>query len=247
MTSLIVDDKHHVIYCYIPKVACTSWKRMLVNLTGRVSTKRISTLPVHQDWFLRSVGLKLLGDYREAEASHRLETYRKYMFVRHPLERILSAYRDKFTKRNKYTIRFHHKYGRNIIRRYRKSPNEWSLRSGSDVTFAEFIKYLGHLRDVRGSFNPHWEPFYRRCDPCNIQYDVIGKLETMVNDVDQVLRDLFGLRHYVSFPHARNGHTNTTVIKDYYGTVSAEDLKKLVGVYAHDFELFGYNSMLPLS
>ena len=40
------------------------------------------------------------------------------LFVRDPMERVLSAYKDKFIKDNKY---FHQWYGRGIIKRYR--PN----------------------------------------------------------------------------------------------------------------------------
>uniref|UniRef100_A0A8C8DIT0 Carbohydrate sulfotransferase n=1 Tax=Oryzias sinensis TaxID=183150 RepID=A0A8C8DIT0_9TELE len=32
LNNLIVDDQHGIIYCYIPKVACTNWKRTLIAL-----------------------------------------------------------------------------------------------------------------------------------------------------------------------------------------------------------------------
>ena len=63
------------------------------------------------------------------------------MFVRHPVERVLSAYRDKFTTTMSGGQRFQKLYGRDIIKRFRKNPSMPSLKKGNDVKFDEFVQY----------------------------------------------------------------------------------------------------------
>ena len=32
-------------------------------------------------------------------------------------------------------------------------------------------------------FSSHWVPYWRQCTPCNFDYDMIGKLETAMDDL----------------------------------------------------------------
>jgi len=90
---MIVDDKHKLLYCMIPKVACTTFKMVIAkSLTaGNVSEQKI-----HFSWYIHSLGLNYQYKYSKKEIELRLKTYFKFVVVRHPFDRLLSAYADKF-------------------------------------------------------------------------------------------------------------------------------------------------------
>ena len=61
---MIVEDTHKIIFCSIPKVASSTWKRVLVDLQGLKQG-----IYVHQARLWRR-----LGEYSEEGQSHRLKT-----------------------------------------------------------------------------------------------------------------------------------------------------------------------------
>jgi len=61
------------------------------------------------------------------------------MFVRHPLERLVSTYRDKFTKPAYYYKR---RFGTKIIKAVRgANATTEALQKGHDVKFREMVLY----------------------------------------------------------------------------------------------------------
>ena len=110
-----------------------------------------------------------------------LQSFRKALFVRNPLDRLWSAYNSKFVNLNP---RFLQQYGRTILRRFRQFPSAPALECGSDVTFLEFISFV--TTDERRN-NVHWMLYDRLCAPCELSYDFIGKLETFEADMTYLL------------------------------------------------------------
>uniref|UniRef100_A0A8D2DCI4 Carbohydrate sulfotransferase n=1 Tax=Sciurus vulgaris TaxID=55149 RepID=A0A8D2DCI4_SCIVU len=93
LRHVLVDDTHGLLYCYVPKVACTNWKRVLLALSGRARGDPRS-IPAHE---AHAPGrLPSLADFSPAEINRRLRAYLAFLFVREPFERLASAYRNKF-------------------------------------------------------------------------------------------------------------------------------------------------------
>ena len=87
---LFVSDQRKYIYCSTPKVASSSWKRTLLNLSG-VDLSNVTN--IHNCFYQMTHNFYWHNSPAQREA--RLKKYFKFMFVREPLERLVSAYRDK--------------------------------------------------------------------------------------------------------------------------------------------------------
>ena len=211
---------------------------MLV-MSGQMNTtdpKDLNTSAVHHE--LRRRYLRRLISYTPDEIEYRLRHYFKVMFVRHPFERLLSAYINKFGTR--YNAYFSERFGRTIVRRYRKNPSAQSLERGDDVTFNEFILYiLDPLTTQSESFNGHWQLYNELCIPCVVKYSYVGKYETLSQDAENVLRKLNA--SHIHFPDfASSGRKTADRVQGFFANISSNDLHRLWKLYEVDFEMFGY-------
>ena len=97
LNSLLVSQKHRVIYTPIAKNANTSLKRMFVRLSGYPQSDEILAGDVHTYLTSNQTGLSLC-DYSPEDATKILgdPDYFRYVVLREPLARAVSGYLDKF-------------------------------------------------------------------------------------------------------------------------------------------------------
>ncbi|XP_067683638.1 carbohydrate sulfotransferase 11-like [Haliotis asinina] len=239
---IIVDKRYKVLYCQVPKVACTNWRRMLLILSGKVDVSDPMLLKandVHQKY---DKYLTYLSDLTSDEVDYALRNYFKFFIVREPFERLLSAYRNKFQGQTNSSKFFHARYGKNIIRRYRKNASANSLAHGNDVTFLEFVQYVVDT-NKKETLNEHWCQFFELCLPCLIKYDFIGKYHQLETDSKHIL-DSIGASSVVKFPSraASYHHQKTSdLLQKYYQQIPAHYLGRLWETYYPDFQLFNYS------
>lgn len=183
--------------------------------------------------------LDRLSDYPASRAADMLAAYTKFLFVRHPFERLLSAYRNKLEQRQQDSSRyFQSRFGRRIVRRYRANATARALRDGDDVTFAEFAEFVADTRDT--VFNEHWAPIDRLCRPCAVNYDFVGKHESLFQDSDYLLRHVVGAPDDVRFPKGPDSSTSARLSR-YFAPLPHRTIVRLYGIFELDFKLFGYD------
>ncbi|XP_032698733.1 carbohydrate sulfotransferase 13 [Lontra canadensis] len=239
LRHVLVDDAHGLLYCYVPKVACTNWKRVLLALSGRARGDPLA-IPAHE---AHAPGrLPSLADFSPAEINRRLRAYLAVLFVREPFERLASAYRNKFAR--PYSAAFQQRYGTRIVRRLRPRAHPDALARGHDVRFAEFLAYLLDPRTRREEpFNEHWERAHALCHPCRLRYDVVGKFETLAEDAAFVLGlvGASGLRFPAPPPGAK-GAAARDLAERLFRDISPFYQRRLFDLYRMDFLLFNYSA-----
>ncbi|XP_025092476.1 carbohydrate sulfotransferase 11-like [Pomacea canaliculata] len=177
MAGVFTHAPSRVAYCFVPKVGCTFWIRVfsfLNNFTGEAGL-------VKSPWELRRYAVHnnphSHGQMWEAVAQE-VQDYMRFLFVRHPFSRLWSAYLDKL-----YLPDFWREVGVPAVAKLRDSnATAKAKRCGSDVTFREFLEYSLEAKE------PHWDPIFKRCDPCIYRPTVIGKIETFERDSLFLLR-----------------------------------------------------------
>ncbi|KAK7465913.1 hypothetical protein BaRGS_00037523, partial [Batillaria attramentaria] len=126
-----------------------------------------------------------LNDSAVEEFIHKAGTV---MFTREPYAKLLSGYVDKLFAPNPF---FWSAIGKHIIQNVRPDASPKSLECGHDVTFPEFIKFvLESERTGKFKRDKHFVSSFDQCKPCNITYDIVGKMETFPQDAGLVLAQL---------------------------------------------------------
>ncbi|ELT92818.1 hypothetical protein CAPTEDRAFT_191153, partial [Capitella teleta] len=91
--NLLAVDKYKLLFCEIPKSGTSSWKYLLMKLSSNSTEIKGGA---HDPKVLRSHKITSMkkGD-TIWDVAERYKDYHKVISVRHPLDRIISAYRDK--------------------------------------------------------------------------------------------------------------------------------------------------------
>ncbi len=159
-----------------------------------------------------------------------LKSYVKFVFVREPFERLLSAYLNKFYSGKPSFLK---RYGRDIIRRYRPGGKI----EVKNKTFHQYVNYVINTRNE--NWDEHWQTYDKLCHPCGIQYDFIARFEHLKEEAKFVF-ELSGIsrKMNVSFPPFKPSNTLSKV-PFFYSQIAKEQLQKLVQLLRGDSEMFG--------
>ena len=177
LKRFLVDEKHHLIFCFVPKNGCSFWKRVIAILDGAKADKAVFNLSgtaIHTGNQINTLKGRFFQMY------HSLQSSKKVMFVRDPYERLFSGYIDKYFCPCSFD-------SSSIISKFRVAVVERE-KCRSDLSFMEFLQYVTNTQGF--PVNPHFNRQYTQCLPCHVQYDYIGKMETFRQDAEFVLRSV---------------------------------------------------------
>ncbi|XP_076029930.1 uncharacterized protein LOC143018454 isoform X3 [Oratosquilla oratoria] len=257
--EIILDRKHFLSFCPVFKAASTSWSISLLLLNEAWNENKTMELqPVIRQVFPK---ISNLAGPMMTEGTTR------FIVVRHPFERLVSCYRDKFEDAKKDF--YYRRYGETMVRRFRTLPSSISTSQGRTLlrqvkdyvnnprtkdlialrdnpyanplgpTFIEFVKYVVTVRVD----DEHWRPYNLHCSLCYINYDFILRFENMYDES----------HHFITYINqtekikprwdnpTKDGATNIDVSSQYFKQLPSYLIKLLIEKYRIDFDLFEYS------
>ena len=116
-------QKQHIAYCPSFKSATSTWLNNLVQISNRSQTEiervkqKYAFAPIDQIRHLGAINpsRSKWSDYVSSlNQSHNLTGF---MVVRHPFDRMVSAFRDKLERNKPW---YHQHYGEHFVKRYRQ-------------------------------------------------------------------------------------------------------------------------------
>merc|ERR1719431_1066134 len=242
--QFFVQKEHGLMWCKVPKAASTSWLHAFLQL-ARVPPGQIpedNGMGLHA--FLRDKYPLLSKNLNKQFMPKSI----KFVVVRHPFERIMSAYMDKlhsYERDLRYRGGYYYAmYGSDIVAKLRPKYQERfpknPLFMRKEPSFVEFVEYLVETSVTK--YDEHWRPMFLLCPPCHFKFDVIAKMETFDRDTGFILhqRDLEG-RVSLRKKHSVSGEKEGDQTRTLFSQLSKHMVRALHDKYRLDFEMFGYD------
>ncbi|XP_045187165.1 carbohydrate sulfotransferase 11-like [Mercenaria mercenaria] len=198
---------YNLTLCYNFKVASTNTNRVLYVLDHNY-TGDINNLTAHM---VDRYSKKCMTNFQQIMCEkHRISV----MMVREPLERLLSAYRD------------------------RRPLMFFKDRS---ISFKKYLQLT--LDEQMINMNRHIYPYFEKCRPCEMEYDFIGLANHFNDDIREVLQHI-GASGKVDIPKRNEtGYTlesSDKLLKLYFNEVPNGIIHKLWEKYYKDYYIFGF-------
>ena len=232
---IIVNDEYRLLYCPVPLVGNGPWMKVLYFLGAGKTLSDISRVPSKE--LGNRKNFVYLNSFPPAEQEKRLRSYLKFTVTRHPFLRIAIAYKLKFEAANAF---FHERYGKDIVRKYRKDAG--SDVTGSDVKFSEFVRYLSDI-SKQEEMNEHWQLLVTLCRPCEVGYDFLLRHETLHQDSREVLQQAGLQKRVPVFPYDTWDHISSVYVQNLFKQIPPALMGRLVKQFASDLDIFSYSSL----
>ncbi|EFN70794.1 Carbohydrate sulfotransferase 14 [Camponotus floridanus] len=237
LTNMIIDTEHNISWCPIYKAASSAWMIYFAALKNVLTDFTMDLIQRNRMQVSDIVRQKFRHDANLNKTYEKLSKTKRFLIVRHPLERLLSAYRDKLEHMQGREY-YYKRFGRRIALKYRQSGDN---ATRLEPTFAEFLRFIAHEK----YFDEHWAPYYRTCEPCELHYDYILKVETLDRDQNFLIQDtkLSNYLYEVKHPGNINPHGTTTrkTLDQYITGIPRSLLDQIYKIYENDYKLFNYS------
>lgn len=275
---VFLANKEKLAYCAIAKAFSSNMKRIFLYLSDAKNSAEDLAMDIeplmkieypHQQNFWKDKSI--LKHYNEGEQREIImNSYVKFIFVRNPVLKIISAYRDKFYGQSDDVFHafFRSTIAKSIchdIEEYKKRTEapaglkDGTIDCSRDPVFIDLKSFLSWIilvplenkTDHSRSYNPHWASSIPLCRICSqsIKYDFVGHFEKGMDDINDIMNFA---KWYFPFPDVSNTtfDTNLSVEENMEFAKQVEQLplefmSELNAATAVERYVLGYTNLKP--
>ena len=260
-------QNQHIAFCPSFKAATSTWLNNLIQISNisiqekeRVKTKYPAL--IEQLRHLGAINPNQAKWSKYISLLNQTHNLTGFIVVRHPFDRLVSAYRDKLERDNSW---YHPHFGKHFVQKYRQKAikalgkdffnatnNFGTLLKVSEnrrpsSEFASFWEFAQAVIE-RYKMDEHWMPiseYCSICDPVNLKaFKYFLKFETLKNEEELFLKYFHWDKKINRLEALNENHANELSGNDlsrlYFSILSEQQIVKLYKVYEQDFLLFDY-------
>ncbi|XP_029050578.1 carbohydrate sulfotransferase 11-like [Osmia bicornis bicornis] len=240
----LYNSQHKSMYCWIRKVASTSFTKLFADMKNRPPTRK----------YYREVDILAPRSLKELQLISNDTKVFKLLIVRHPFQRLVSSYRDRIEDNTKYTAQawiyvkkiFHvtrpELFHSNKTHSFQQKVFTPDRRLKIIPTFKEFLEWLLQSNEED---DVHWNRYYTHCALCNVRYNYVLKLDDYTYGQINYIFSKFGVdKSKVYLPkleETRGGHSDSDTTCKYFRNLTKDIILKLYERYKIDFEMYNYD------
>ncbi|XP_066942973.1 carbohydrate sulfotransferase 8-like isoform X1 [Macrobrachium rosenbergii] len=247
--EFLINAKFGLVWCNVFKAASSTWFYNFNLLAGFTEQELLHAKETPIQLARKRYARPTVEELQQVLNSTRQPL--SFLIARHPLQRLVSGYRDKILSGNRY----YSKLARTILRQYRDlgkgeerdKPQAWAVFGRSTPrsivpSFPQFVQYLLDESARGHRLDEHWTPVSEFCTPCLVDFDVFAKVETMEEDGNYIIFSA-GIQDVIKpkrINRSRNEPTDAVADK-FLCQLSPRQMDGLLKLYKYDIELFEYD------
>ena len=243
------------------QTGCTTLRRLIFLMEGLIPPDTVEEAIVPETILRKAMAeVSYLNKHITiSEKLNQIKTYFKFVMIRNPLERLVSAFRDKIEPPLEFCAHDQQKdplvhfikwkemdlfqaYRRYIFSKY--DPDkliDWAKSGGSyplSVNFTTYIKWILDTSDEK--LNEHFSSILYNSAPCRVGYDLFVNFKNYSREVRLLIDKLNTSTDYFTdhSAHGKPSEQTYSTLPRYFSLLSLYTKKKLLARMSKDLDFY---------
>jgi len=230
MKEFMYDSEHDLLFCRNAKVGTTSWLSNFLLISSKYQ-HLFSKIQSSKKLHVQVPKLFRVPELRSSERRDLFEKSVSFSIVRHPFERLVSAFQDKIVDQSDG-------WYANRVQYLKVEYGGVSFANFAEMVLDKSVKVCRQMNTCK--LDKHWKPFISRCGYCDIPYTVIARAENIAED-QKYIGHMANVTFHKIESHVSSGGSTKDLARKYFSEMDIDTVKRLYQLYKVDFEMFGYS------